>query len=65
MPILSYKCEKCGNCFEELVKKYDERVPCPKCGTPAVRTWYGCVYSATGKPPKKCSGKCSECSGCK
>ena len=32
MPILQYKCEKCGKKFEELVAKYDDEVRCPACG---------------------------------
>ncbi|MBR7186090.1 MAG: zinc ribbon domain-containing protein [Clostridia bacterium] len=65
MPILSYECKNCGNKFEELVKWHGEAVPCPKCGAACERVWSGAVYSATGKPAKNCSGKCSECSGCK
>ena len=64
MPILSYKCKICGFRFEELVKRHDERVPCPKCGGESDRVWAGEMYFATGKSPKTCSGKCSECSGC-
>lgn len=64
MPILSYECPSCGFRFEELVKRHDEGVNCPKCGSPARRVWAGEMFSATGKPPKKCSGKCSECDGC-
>ncbi len=65
MPVFSYRCPVCGEEFEELVKKFDEAVKCPKCGAAAERSWSGCMYSATGKPAKKCSGKCSECDGCK
>ncbi len=65
MPILQYACPTCGHRFEELVKKFDEAVKCPKCGEPAARSWSGEMYSATGKPSKKCSGNCSTCSGCK
>lgn len=64
MPILQYKCPKCGKEFEELVKKYDERVLCSECGTEAVRSYSGSVWSATGKPSKKCSGNCKTCGGC-
>lgn len=64
MPILQYKCPKCGKEFEELVKKYDERVLCRECGTEAVRSYSGSVWSATGKPAKKCSGNCKTCGGC-
>ncbi|MDE7296390.1 MAG: transposase [Clostridia bacterium] len=65
MPILQYVCPHCGNKFEELVKSHDEAVECPSCGKVAARDWTGTVYSATGKPVKKCSGNCKTCSGCK
>lgn len=65
MPILHYVCPACGKRFEELVKNGAEDVFCPACHGKADRCWSGKVYSATGKPPKKCSGKCSECSGCR
>ncbi len=64
MPVFSYQCKQCGFSFEELVKRYDEEVPCPKCGAISERTWSGCMYSQTGKPPKKCSGNCATCPGC-
>ena len=31
MPIFEYKCNDCGNEFEELVFDRDECPPCPKC----------------------------------
>lgn len=65
MPILQYKCPACGREFEELVKKYDDEVLCPVCRTRAERSYSGSVWSATGKPSKKCSGHCSTCGGCR
>lgn len=65
MPILEYRCKNCNKVFEELVKRYDEEVVCPDCGQKVERNWSGCMYSATGKPPKKCSGNCSTCGGCR
>ncbi|MCD8286575.1 MAG: zinc ribbon domain-containing protein [Clostridia bacterium] len=65
MPLLQYTCENCGNSFEELVKKYDDQVLCPKCGTVAKRSYCGTVYSATGKKVVHCSGHCATCDGCK
>ena len=65
MPILQYKCPKCGKQFEELVKDCFEEVLCPDCEEKAQRDWSGKMYSATGKPVKHCSGNCSTCSGCK
>ena len=64
MPILEYKCAACGKRFTELVKRHDEPVKCPDCGNRAERLWSGEMYSSTGKPPKHCNGKCSECGGC-
>ncbi len=64
MAFLSYKCSVCQEEFEKLVKSFDEKVLCPKCNAPAVRSYSGKMYSATGKPVKKCSGNCKNCSGC-
>ncbi len=64
MPILQYKCPKCGKQFEALVKKFDMPADCPCCGSAAERFYGGEVYSATGKPVKKCSGNCKTCGGC-
>ena len=65
MPVLQYKCEKCGKRFEELVAKFDDPVQCPACGGVCVRDWSGEMFSATGKKSKKCSGNCKTCGGCK
>ncbi len=65
MPILQYVCKNCNKSFEELVKKYDEPVFCPDCGKKADRSYCGQIFSATGKPAKKCGGNCKNCSGCK
>lgn len=64
MPLLQYKCEKCGKKFEELVRKFDEPVLCPDCGAPAARDWSGEMFSSTGKKSTKCSGNCKTCGGC-
>lgn len=37
MPLFSYKCEICGNEFEELVRNADEKVQCPKCKSNLVK----------------------------
>ena len=65
MPFLQYKCVSCGKRFEELVVKYDEAVPCPACGAATERDYTGELYSATGKPTKKCTGNCKTCGGCR
>lgn len=33
MPIYEYKCEKCYESFEKLVKNSKEKVVCPQCGS--------------------------------
>ncbi len=65
MPFLQYKCLKCGKTFEELVKSHLDEVKCPDCGEVAGRAYSGEMYSATGKPTKKCTGNCKTCSGCR
>jgi putative FmdB family regulatory protein len=65
MPILQYKCPKCGKEFESLVKKFDVEVFCPDCSAKAERSYSGEMFSSTGVPTKKCSGHCKTCSGCK
>ena len=64
MPLFDYRCVKCGERFTELVRSFEETPVCPKCGGKGERVWSGCMHSATGKLPKHCSGKCSECPGC-
>ena len=65
MPLLQYRCPKCGKQFEELVKKYTDEVKCPDCGSGAERSFCGEMYTATGKQAKKCSGNCKTCGGCR
>jgi len=65
MPFLEYVCKSCNKTFGELVKRHDDPVKCPVCGKEAERLWSGEMYSATGKPAKKCSGHCATCDGCK
>ncbi len=64
MPLLQYTCKNCNENFEELVRKYDDKVLCPKCGKAAERCYSGAVFSSTGKKVKKCSGDCRTCGGC-
>ncbi len=64
MPLLQYHCARCNIAFDRIVKKYDDKVMCPKCGQEAARLYSGTMYSQTGKPVKHCSGNCKNCSGC-
>ena len=65
MAILQYKCPECGKEFEELVKKFDEKVVCPICGAAAERCYSGAMFSATGTHAKKFGGNCKTCGGCR
>lgn len=65
MPLLQYRCPKCGKRFDEIVKKYTDEVKCPGCGNSAERCFCGEMYTATGKQTKKCSGNCKTCGGCR
>lgn len=65
MPLLQYRCPKCGKQFDELVKNFTVEVTCPVCGQRAERRYSGEMYSATGKQIKKCSGNCKTCGGCR
>ncbi len=64
MPVLQYKCKKCGKRFEELVKVYTDPVRCPDCGGETERDYAGPMYSSTGKKSASCTGNCSTCGGC-
>lgn len=64
MPILQYFCPVCKKPFEELVKTHEQEVLCPTCKAVAKRCYSGEMFSATGKPTKKCSGNCKTCGGC-
>ncbi len=64
MPLLDYKCLKCGKKFSELVKNYSQEVKCPDCGEIAERNYSGEVVGGLGKKTSSCTGNCSTCSGC-
>ena len=57
--------DRYGKQFDELVKKYDEKVLCPYCKGQTERSFCGTVYTSTGKSGVKCSGNCKTCGGCK
>lgn len=62
MPLIDYKCKKCGNEFFEIVTNDSEKIVCPKCKTEEVERLYkGKFY---GKNGGNCTGHCSTCGGC-
>ena len=75
MPILQYKCRKCGKGLEELVAKFEDPVRCPECGEkrpdPA-RAWRCekcgaqnkgrfCTECGAKKPEKARLYRCDKC----
>lgn len=52
MPIYEYKCPKCGEVFDEIVKVNPdmETMKCPKCGVVAYKTIGSYKFVATGLP---------------
>lgn len=78
MPIFEYRCDECGNEFEELVFDREECPPCPKCQSEktgklmsAVRSKVGGFSPDTGSAgdtgasaaPAASSSGCAGCSG--
>ena len=69
MPLLRFKCLKCGNRFEEFtpVSRIDE-AKCPECGSDCERTYEGkcnSYGSSGGGNYGDCSGgNCGACGGC-
>ncbi len=68
MPMLDFKCTKCGTRFEELVFSYNkDSVRCPGCKSgDLTRVYEGKCLGGGGKSRSaSCEGKsCSGCSGC-
>jgi putative FmdB family regulatory protein len=53
MPIYEYDCKACGERFDRLVRRQDERIACPKCGSEQVTKRFSTFApsSGGGKPP--------------
>lgn len=45
MPIYEYKCDKCGERFEEIVFGSDSSLACPKCQSKDVERQMSCFAS--------------------
>lgn len=65
MPIYEFLCKDCGQEFETLVLKNDEKVCCPSCGSDkAGRLMSGFAHkSEGGKMVTSGGSSCSSCSG--
>ncbi len=70
MPMYSYRCEQCGETFEELVSMdRRDQVACPKCGGPVRRAWegkgvFGIDFSGGGKERPACAEGCPHAEKC-
>jgi putative FmdB family regulatory protein len=74
MPIFEYKCNDCGNEFEELVFDRDECPPCPKCASDKTDKLMSAVRSRVGggapdmggdsEPAAAPAAAPSPCAGC-
>ncbi|HEY3741430.1 MAG TPA: zinc ribbon domain-containing protein [Bryobacteraceae bacterium] len=47
MPIFEYRCESCESKFEKLVRRADEHVECPSCGTSKLEMQYSTFAAQT------------------
>ena len=68
MALIDFKCDKCGEKFDEIVKLSNrDDIKCPKCGSSEVRQVFEgkCSFGGSSKGSGGCSGgSCGGCSGC-
>ncbi|MDR0307684.1 MAG: zinc ribbon domain-containing protein [Chitinispirillales bacterium] len=69
MPIYEYKCDKCGNLFEELVTgDRDKKIPCPSCNSPETQKRISAIGGISvkggGMPSCASGGGCGGMSSC-
>jgi len=63
MPMYEFRCRKCGVTFEELVKRADEKVKCPECGSARLEKLYSRLGAVVGgSESSKLSASCPTCS---
>lgn len=63
MPLIEFKCIKCGKVFEELVKTDEKKPKCPDCGGETEQNYNGrCWVNSVHKG--ECTGNCATCKGC-
>ncbi|GAB6177260.1 hypothetical protein JCM16814_21510 [Desulfobaculum senezii] len=70
MPIHEFRCEKCGNEFEELVIGSTTQVKCPSCGSEKTEKLLSCCQfksagggDSLGTASSSSSSGCAGCSG--
>ncbi len=69
MPIFEFKCQDCGNLFERLFMRSDEKVDltCPECRSETLervvsKTNYTISVGLGGNQPKITAKSCGDCS---
>ncbi len=64
MPLLKFRCKKCGKVFDELTALTQmDRVKCPVCGGVTERAYEG-KCSGSKSCGEGCGGNCGSCGGC-
>ncbi len=71
MPIYEFHCQACARDFEELVRRRDEKVACPACGSSRVKKLLS-GFAVTGEARQgggggscgHCKPKAGGCKGC-
>ena len=63
MPIFEYRCESCESKFEKLVRRADDHVECPTCGTEKLEVQYSTFAAQTNGAPKGASSEMPSCPG--
>lgn len=64
MPIYEFHCQKCGQDFETLVFKSDEKVNCPSCDSKKVkRLMSGFAHKSEGGKMVSSHSGCASCAG--
>ena len=61
MPIYEYKCNKCGETFEEFqnINEGNEKLTCPSCGEPKPERIMSAFSSAGGAKAEASGQSCS------
>lgn len=64
MPLLKFRCKKCGKVFDELVALSEiDNVKCPACNGEAERAYEGKCAGGKSGCGDSCCGSCGSCSG--
>ena len=63
MPMYEFRCRKCSATFEELVRRTDEEVECPKCGSAELEKLFSRLGAVRGRSgSSELDSSCPTCS---